>query len=166
MGWMPKSRKARGRLMVVGAAGSVLALAGVLAFFAIGDGGSYFYTPGEAKADNVPAGRRIQLGGMVDKGSVVRHPDGSMEFSITASGATSRVRYSGTVPDLFREGQGVVTKGAYTADGQFDATEVLARHDENYMPRELQDALKKSGEWRGEGAGPPKYGPAAYGEGG
>jgi cytochrome c-type biogenesis protein CcmE len=88
----------------------------------------------------------------VAKGSVVKQPDGSVTFVIADRAATSKVVYRGDLPDLFREGQGVVTKGAFRADGDFEASEVLAKHDERYMPREVTRALKASGEWRGDGA--------------
>jgi cytochrome c-type biogenesis protein CcmE len=152
MALLPKSRTARRRLGVVAVAGGVLAVAAALAFFALGDAVSFFYTPSQAVAAQVPAGRTIQLGGLVEAGSVSKHPDGSVEFVIGDNGgATTRVAYQGDLPDLFREGQGVVTKGAFEADGAFRATQVLAKHDERYMPREVTEALKESGEWREDG---------------
>jgi len=152
MGLLPKSRTARRRLGVVAVAGGVLAVAAGLAFFALGDAVSFFYTPSQAAQAQVPAGRTIQLGGLVAPGSVAKHPDGSVEFVVTDQGAQTKVAYHGDLPDLFREGQGVVTKGAFEEDGAFRAVQVLAKHDERYMPREVAAALKESGEWRGDGA--------------
>ena len=150
MSLLPKSRKARRRLMVVVTAAPILAAAAALAFYALGNSVSFFYSPIQAKAAHVPAGRTIELGGLVERGSVVKKPDGSITFVIADRAATSKVVYRGDLPDLFREGQGVVTKGAFQADGDFEASEVLAKHDERYMPREVTRALKASGEWRGD----------------
>ncbi len=167
---LPKSRKARRRLMAVGLAAPILAGAAALALYAMGDGVSFFYSPSQAIAAHVPAGRPIELGGLVAQGSVEKLPDGVVRFVIADHAARSPVSYRGDLPDLFREGQGVVTKGAYRADGVFEATEVLAKHDERYMPREVTRALKASGEWRGQGAqakatGPIATGPIATGPG-
>ena len=152
MNLLPKSRKARRRLTVVGVAAVILAASGGLAFYAIGNAVSFFYSPVQARAAHVPAGRTIELGGLVDKGSVVKQPDGAVQFVVADKAAKALVVYRGDLPDLFREGQGVVTKGAFLADGRFQATEVLAKHDEKYMPAEVTKALKASGEWRGDGS--------------
>ena len=168
MSLLPKSRKARRRLAVVGVAGVIVAAAAGLAFYAMGNAVSFFYSPVQARAAHVPAGRTIELGGLVAKGSVAKLPDGSVDFVIMDHAAEDKVVYRGDLPDLFREGQGVVTKGAFGPDGQFVATEVLAKHDEKYMPAEVTKALKASGEWRGDNAtaqGQPQ-GPAAAGYGG
>ena len=148
-GLLPKSRKARRRLMVVAIAAPIMTLATGLAIYALGDSVSFFYSPAQAKAAHVPAGRSIELGGLVATGSVAKSANGMVGFTITDLRAQSRVEYKGDLPDLFREGQGVVTKGRYRDDGVFVATEVLAKHDEKYMPREVSQALKASGEWRG-----------------
>ena len=150
MNLLPKSRKARRRLMAVAVAAPILAAAAGLAFYAMGDAVSLFYSPSQAHAAHVPPGHPIELGGLVAKGSVVKKPDGDVEFVIVDHAAKDPVSYRGDLPDLFREGQGVVTKGAYRADGVFEASEVLAKHDERYMPREVTRALKASGEWRGQ----------------
>ncbi len=152
-GWLPKSRKVRRRLMVVAVVAAPFAVAIGLAIYALGDSVSFFYSPAQAKAAHVPAGRSIELGGLVANGSVVKTNDGLVDFTITDRRAESRVEYRGDLPDLFREGQGVVTKGHYRDDGVFVATEVLAKHDEKYMPREVTQALKASGEWRGAPSG-------------
>ncbi len=155
MNLLPKSRKARRRLVAVAVAAPILAGAAGLALYAMGDSVSFFYSPSQALKAHVPAGRGIELGGLVAKGSVVKRTDGSVEFVIADHAAISHVTFRGDLPDLFREGQGVVTKGAYRPDGVFSASEVLAKHDERYMPKEVTRALKASGEWRGEGTETP-----------
>jgi cytochrome c-type biogenesis protein CcmE len=158
MALLPKSRTARRRLMVVAVAAPVMALAVGLTLYGLRSSISYFYTPAQAARAKVPPGRGIQLGGLVKPGSVMRHPDGRVDFVVADSTATARVAYKGDLPDLFREGQGVVAVGAYDASGVFVARQVLAKHDERYMPRELTKALKAEGEWRGDGA-TPSYAP-------
>jgi cytochrome c-type biogenesis protein CcmE len=149
MSLLPKSRKARRRLIVVATAAPVLVAAAALAFYAMGDAVSLFYSPFQAKAAHVPVGRPIELGGLVGKGSITKHPDGVVQFTIEDHAAKDLVTYRGDLPDLFKEGQGVVTKGVFRSDGVFEASEVLAKHDERYMPKEVTKALKASGEWRG-----------------
>jgi cytochrome c-type biogenesis protein CcmE len=159
---LPRSRTARRRLLIVAVVAPILALAIGLALFGLRNSISFFYTPSQAAAAHVPAGRNIQLGGLVEAGSVARHPDGRVEFTVRDASKTSRVTFRGDLPDLFREGQGVVAIGAFDAGGVFRARQILAKHDERYMPRDLANALKTQGEWRGEGAAPPAYGrPAA-----
>ncbi len=154
MSWLPKSRTARRRLMIVAAVAPVLALAVGLALYGLRSSISFFYTPSQAAQAHVPAGRNIQLGGLVQPGTVSRFNDGRVEFTVRDAGATSRVTYRGDLPDLFREGQGVVAIGAFDAGGVFRARQILAKHDERYMPRDLQRALRDQGEWRGDGAQP------------
>ena len=151
MNLLPKSRKARRRLAVVALAAPILAVAAGLTLYAMRDTVSMFYSPAQAHAAHVPAGQPFQLGGLVAQGSVVKRSDGSVDFVVMDHAARDQVVYRGDLPDLFREGQGVVTKGAYRADGVFEASEVLAKHDEKYMPAEVTRALKASGEWRGDG---------------
>ena len=160
MSWLPKSPKARRRLWVVAAVAPVLALAVGLSLYAMRDNVTFFFSPSEATADAAPAGRVVRLGGLVEAGSVVHGGDGEVKFAITDNAATTRVVYQGDLPDLFREGQGVVTQGAFLPDRSFRATQVLAKHDENYMPREVADRLKAQGEWRPE-AGPPAGAPVS-----
>jgi len=157
MSWLPKSRTARRRLMVVAAAAPVVALAVGLTLFAMRDSVSFFYTPSQAAESKVPAGRNVQLGGLVQAGSVVKHPDGRVEFTVADMKGAAKVSYQGDLPDLFREGQGVVAQGSFDHAGLFQAKTVLAKHDEKYMPREVSKALKEQGEWRGDGAAPPNY---------
>ena len=147
MSLLPKSKKARRRLMAVGVAAPIVALAAALSLYAMGDAAVFFYSPSEAKAKGVPAGKLVRLGGLVQPGSVRKLPDGRVEFTVADKLASSPVSYKGDLPDLFREGQGVVTQGSFDKGGVFEAREVLAKHDEKYMPKEVADALKRSGEW-------------------
>ncbi|MDO8901459.1 MAG: cytochrome c maturation protein CcmE [Phenylobacterium sp.] len=151
-GWLPKSRKARRRLVVLSAVAPVLALAVGLTLWGLSDSISYFYTPAQAQETRPEPGRTIQLGGLVQGGSVVKHPDGRLEFVVADQIAVAPVVFQGDPPDLFREGQGVVATGAFREDGVFEARRLLAKHDETYMPRDLQNALREQGEWRGDGA--------------
>jgi cytochrome c-type biogenesis protein CcmE len=96
----------------------------------------------------------VQLGGLVRMGSVAKHSDGRVEFVVADRTAQDRVSFQGDLPDLFREGQGVVAVGAFRQDGVFEAKQVLAKHDEKYMPPDLAKALKAQGEWRGDGSTP------------
>ena len=154
MSWLPKSAKARRRLWVVAAVAPVLALAVGLSLYAMRDNVTFFFSPSEATAENAPSGRVIRLGGLVEAGSVTRGVDGEVAFAITDNAATTRILYHGDLPDLFREGQGIVAQGSFQPDRSFRATQVLAKHDENYMPREVADRLKAKGEWRPEGGAP------------
>jgi cytochrome c-type biogenesis protein CcmE len=161
MSLLPKSRKARRRLTLVAVIAPVLAVAVGLALWGLGDSVSFFYTPTQAAQARPPAGRSIQLGGLVAKGSVVKQADGAVEFTVEDQHALDRVVFRGDLPDLFREGQGVVALGAFRQDGVFEAKRVLAKHDERYMPKELSKALKAQGEWRGD-ASRPAYSTPAY----
>ncbi len=114
--------------------------AGLLAAFALRDQASYFYTPSDIVAKNPGTGQAIRLGGMVEKGSVKRGSDGiSVEFIVVDQKASQAVFYKGITPDLFVEGSGVVADGKLRPDGTFMADTLLAKHDENYVPRELKD---------------------------
>ena len=151
MSLLPKSRKARRRLLVVAAAAPILALAVGLSLYAMRDAVVFFYGPSEAKARRLPAGRVVRIGGLVEPGSVHRLADGAMAFKIADHATDVAAVYKGELPDLFREGQGVVAQGAFEPSGEFAASQVLAKHDERYMPKEVVQALKKSGEWRPNG---------------
>ena len=131
--------------MVVAAAAPVLALAVGLSLFAMRDAVVFFYGPSEARTQHVPAGRVVRLGGLVQPGSVIKGAGGQVAFAITDKVQTV---YHGDLPDLFREGQGVVAQGSFDRAGDFQASQVLAKHDERYMPREVVKALKASGEWQ------------------
>lgn len=153
MNWLPRSPKARRRLWVFAAVAPVLALAVALSLYAMRDSVTFFFSPSEATPDKAPAGRVVRLGGLVEIGSVNHDAAGQVTFLITDNAATTRVVYRGDLPDLFAEGQGVVAQGAFLPDRSFRATQVLAKHDETYMPREVADRLKARGEWRpAEGA--------------
>lgn len=154
MALFPKSRTARRRLAVVVAAAPILVLATGLALYGLRNSISYFYTPAQARAARVAPGQAIQLGGLVAMGSLVKNPDGTTKFTVSDRTASDAVVYRGDLPDLFREGQGVVAIGAFDRQGMFVATTILAKHDERYMPRELARALKARGDWRGGGAVP------------
>jgi cytochrome c-type biogenesis protein CcmE len=148
MGLWPKSRKARQRLTLFLVISPVLILAAGLALFAMRDGVMYFYTPSQALTAGVPEGKAMRLGGLVKAGSVVRHKNGVVEFEVVDLKDGLRVHYQGDLPDLFREGQGVVCEGKLIAPRVFKAAQVLAKHDETYMPKEVAKALKEQGEWR------------------
>lgn len=110
----------------------------------------FFFSPSEIMEAKVPTeGRRIRLGGLVEQGSVVKEGS-TVRFRVTDGANALPVVFSGLLPDLFREGQGVVTEGKMGKDGVFQAAEVLAKHDENYMPKEVAESLKKTGHWQGE----------------
>jgi cytochrome c-type biogenesis protein CcmE len=154
MSWLPKSPKARRRLTLVLAIAPVLALAVGLTLWGLRSSISFFYTPSQAAAAHPAPGQSVQLGGLVQMGSVAKHPDGRVEFVVADRAAKDRVTFQGDLPDLFREGQGVVAVGAFRQDGVFEAKQVLAKHDEKYMPPDLAKALKAQGEWRGDGSTP------------
>ncbi len=128
-----------------------LGAATALVLTAINDTLVYFYTPADIQAKHVGPNRRFRLGGLVEKGSVVKKGE-TVDFKVTDLTASLAVTYTGVLPDLFREGQGVVAEGKLDGQGMFHASEVLAKHDEKYMPKEVSDALKKSGQWREENA--------------
>jgi cytochrome c-type biogenesis protein CcmE len=140
------SRRQR-RLVLIGLCLAVLALAAGLALSALRDTIVFFHSPTEIAEKKIEPGTRIRIGGLVKEGTLRR--DGlEARFEVTDGGASLPVVYSGVLPDLFREGQGVVAEGALLASGGFRADTVLAKHDENYMPREVVDALKKQGVWQ------------------
>ena len=143
----------RRRLYFVVAGMVLLGAAAGLTLYAMNDTLVFFYSPSELLAKQIPAGRTLRIGGLVETGSVAREGDGTtVHFRVTDTAKTVPVVYKGILPDLFREGQGVVAEGTMGQDGVFVAAEVLAKHDEKYMPKEVVDALKKSGRWQ-EGAG-------------
>ncbi|TYR34277.1 cytochrome c maturation protein CcmE [Mesorhizobium microcysteis] len=136
------------RLSVIGGAMVFLALASGLTLYALGQKTSYFFMPGELQAAVLEPGQRIRLGGLVEKGTVVRGEGTAVAFAVTDQVHSVKVAYSGILPDLFREEQGVVTEGTFREDGVFVADSVLAKHDENYMPKEVADGLKATGLWQ------------------
>lgn len=140
------------RLALIGSALAVLGVAVGLVLFALRDNVVFFYGPSEMVQKHVGAGVRLRIGGLVEQGSLVRLEGKSVTFNVTDGAEKVPVAYTGLLPDLFREGQGVVAEGALDAHGVFQADSILAKHDERYMPREVADALKKQGVWQ-EGAG-------------
>jgi len=129
---------------------AVLAIAATLVLTALKDTIVFFHTPSEVQAQTVKPGQRIRLGGLVEEGSVKRPGGATVEFKITDLEASLPVTFTGILPDLFREGQGVVAEGRMNASGTFVADTVLAKHDETYMPREVAEKLKKKGWWQPE----------------
>ena len=140
------------RLAMLGGAALMLAAAAALALTALEDNIVFFYSPTDIVEKGVPAGKRFRVGGLVAEQSVKRLDGGVVQFEITDTVRQVPVTYRGVLPDLFREGQGVVAEGALRPDGVFAATEVLAKHDERYMPPEVVQALKKAGQWQEGGA--------------
>jgi len=123
-----------------------VSIASTIAFYSLQENLLYFQSPSEIAEQAMPAGRQFRLGGLVKPGTVDRTGDGlTTRFVVTDGPAELQVQYVGILPDLFREGQGVIARGALNSQGSFDATEVLAKHDENYMPPEVADALEKTG---------------------
>ena len=133
------------RLIAIGAGVAALGVAAALVLSAFQQNLVFFFTPSQIAANEAPQGRTFRIGGMVEKGSVKR--DGvEVRFVVTDTAKTIPVLYSGALPDLFREGKGVVAQGQLGADGVFRAREVLAKHDENYMPPEAADAVNRAHE--------------------
>ena len=118
-------------------------VAAALVFWALRDNMNFFYAPAQIAAGEAPAGKTIRVGGLVVPGSLRRSDSGlEVGFTVTDNKAELEIAYQGILPDLFAEGQGIVANGELLADGSFRATQVLAKHDENYMPPEVHDALK------------------------
>ena len=147
-------RRKQRRLAFVVAGMVALGAAVALVLSAFEESLVFFYTPSDLAAKNIPEGRRMRIGGLVEEGSVERSGDGlTITFRITDLSAALPISYRGMLPDLFREGQGVVAEGFTAADGVFRADAILAKHDEYYMPAEVAEALKKSGLWQGAAQG-------------
>jgi len=144
------TRKQR-RLILIGANVGVLAIAVALVLSALKDSIVFFNSPTDIAEKHIAAGTRMRVGGLVKPGSLQRGDNLQVRFEVTDGKSDVVVRYQGIVPDLFREGQGVVAEGKLEAGGTLDADTMLAKHDERYMPREVVDALKKAGRWQ-EGA--------------
>src|SRR3954469_10346854 len=145
------TRKQR-RLVLIGSSLGVLALAAVLVLSALKDSIVFFNSPTDVVEKHVQPGSRIRLGGLVKEGTVQRGDNLAVRFEVTDGNKAVAVSYQGILPDLFREGQGVVAEGTVEPGGAFKADSVLAKHDERYMPKEVVDALKKQGRWE-EGTG-------------
>lgn len=145
------TRKQR-RALFIAIGLTILASAAGLVLYALNDNIVFFYSPSQITEKGIEPGQRIRLGGLVEQGSLQHTSAATYAFKVTDFEEEIEVRYTGILPDLFREGQGVVAEGRIGEDGVFVADNVLAKHDEKYMPPEVADALKKSGEWQGEGA--------------
>ena len=141
------TRKQR-RLVLIGTGLGLLALAAALVLTALRDSVVFFNSPSDIVEKNVQPGARIRLGGLVKPGTLQKDADLAVRFEVTDGKSAIMVAYRGILPDLFREGQGVVTEGALDTAGVFKADAVLAKHDETYMPKEVADALKKQGHWK------------------
>lgn len=147
------TRKQR-RLILIGSSLGVLAIAAALVLSALRDSIVFFNSPTDIAEKHPVAGTRMRVGGLVKPGSLQRGDNLQIRFEVTDGKSELPVRYQGIVPDLFREGQGVVAEGKLDGAGLFVADTVLAKHDERYMPREVVDALKKTGRWQeSEGTG-------------
>lgn len=143
MPFLPHSRKARARLLAIAVIAPVLAGATGLALYGLREGVSFFYTPSQARAARIAPDRLVRVGGLVRAGSVRRH-GADVSFTVEDGTASLPVHYQGDLPDLFREGQGVVAQGQLGSDGVFIARQVLAKHDETYMAPELKRGLEAS----------------------
>lgn len=136
-GRAPKRKHQRLILVVLALAAMIGGV--LLAMSALSDQAAYFYTPAEAKAATIEPGKAVRLGGMVEPGSLKRSADGvTVTFNLTDGEGTVPASFSGITPDLFKEGSGAIAEGAFDADGTFRATNILAKHDERYMPREME----------------------------
>jgi len=150
------TRKQR-RLTIIGGSLAVLAVAAALVLNAMRDSIVFFSTPAMVAEKHIQAGKRFRLGVLVQPGSLVRGDNLAVTFSVADGSATLPVSYKGILPDLFREGQGVIAEGAIDSSGVFKADTVLAKHDETYMPKEVADALKKQGHWKDDYGARPDY---------
>ena len=156
------TRKQR-RLSLIGAALGVLALAVALVLGALKESIVFFNSPTDVVEKHIKPGTRIRIGGLVKEGSVSRGDSLAVRFEVTDGKRTVPVAYHGLLPDLFREGQGVVAEGTLDPAGTFRADSVLAKHDETYMPKEVADALKKQGHWKDDYGAKPDYSAGAQG---
>jgi cytochrome c-type biogenesis protein CcmE len=155
------TRKQR-RLVLIGASLGVLAFAVALVLNSLRESVVFFNSPTDIADSKAAPGKRVRLGGLVKMGSLERGDNLQVRFAVTDGNKDIAVSYQGIVPDLFREGQGVVAEGHIEPGGTFKADTVLAKHDENYMPREVVETLKKQGHWQ-ETAAPPKAVPVKGG---
>jgi cytochrome c-type biogenesis protein CcmE len=156
---MAMNRRKRNRIIIIAAAGAVLAAATGLSLYALNDQIVFFKSPSDIANEGLQPGVRVRIGGLVEEGTW-KQEGTSHVFAVTDTAQALTVRYTGILPDLFREGQGVVLDGALDGEGRFVADTVLAKHDENYMPKEVAEALKAQGHWIDEegnyGKEPPK----------
>jgi cytochrome c-type biogenesis protein CcmE len=159
---MSMTRKQR-RLTLIGGSLAVLAIAAALVLNALRDSIVFFSTPSMAAEKHIQPGQRFRLGGMVREGSLVRGEQLKVKFDVTDGNATLPVTYQGILPDLFREGQGIISEGSLDASGVFKADTVLAKHDETYMPKAVADELKKTGHWKDDYEKKPQKTPGVQG---
>ncbi|MCO6048652.1 cytochrome c maturation protein CcmE [Mesorhizobium sp. RP14(2022)] len=138
------------RITVIAGGAMFLTAAASLTVYALGQRASYFFMPTELQAAQLDPGQRIRLGGLVETGTIKHGASTDVFFSVTDNERSVPVSFHGILPDLFREGQGVITEGTLGADGVFVADSVLAKHDETYMPKEVADGLKAKGVWKAE----------------
>ena len=148
-------KQRRGVLIATGVV--ILSLAAILMLFAIRDTIVFFHAPSEIAEKNIKPGERFRLGGLVADGSVKRGEGKHVSFGVTDTLATIQVKYDGILPDLFREGQGIVAEGRLDGSGTFLADTVLVKHDENYMPAEVAKSLKEKGVELGKSAAPQPF---------
>ena len=144
------TRKKGRRLAIISAAGFTLAIAAGLVLFALRDNIVFFYGPTEMAEEAPPRGTRLRIGGLVKRGSLTYGGSSTVVFAVTDLKHDIKVNYTGLLPDLFREGQGVVAEGTVEGPGLFHADTVLAKHDERYMPKDVADKLKQQDTWRNE----------------
>jgi len=158
------TRKQR-RIALIASSLAVLAVAVGLVLYALNDSIVFFHSPTELVEKNIAPGTRLRIGGLVAPGTVAKAENLAVRFEVTDGNKAIAVVYTGILPDLFREGQGVIAEGALDRFGVFKADTVLAKHDERYMPREVADALKKQGHWQSDYANKQAApgGPAATG---
>src|SRR4051812_3576073 len=150
---MAEMTRKRRRMVMIVAALSVLGVAVALILSALQDSIVFFNSPTDIAEKHIGPGQRIRIGGLVAPGTLTRGDNLKVTFQVTDGKNALSVAYAGLLPDLFREGQGVVAEGALAPGGVFQADRVLAKHDENYMPKEIADALKKQGHWKENGKG-------------
>mgnify|MGYP005692896863 FL=1 len=145
----PAAMRKRRRLYIVLTGLTMLGVAAALVLTALEDNIVFFHSPSDIEAKAIAPGQHFRMGGLVQEGSITKAEDGLVtNFEVTDLDHTVKVSYRGILPDLFREGQGVVAEGSLNTERVFVAREVLAKHDENYMPSEVAEALKKSGKWK------------------
>ena len=147
-----KSLKKQRRIQVIALATVALVLSTALIGYGMRDGINFFRSPSQVIAEPPAPNETFRIGGLVEEGSIVRGQGSTVSFSVTDGGATVPVTYSGVLPDLFSENEGMVGTGRYV-NGVFEATEILAKHDEEYMPAEVVDALKEQGVYKEPDAG-------------
>jgi cytochrome c-type biogenesis protein CcmE len=145
------------RLTIIGGSLAILAIAAALVLNALSDSILFFSTPQMVAEKHIQPGKRFRLGGLVQPGSLVHGDNLAVTFRVADDSKALPVSFKGILPDLFREGQGVVAEGALDSSGVFRADTVLAKHDETYMPKEVADALKKQGHWKDNYAAKPSY---------